>query len=211
MTTYVALLADAIASRDLPPARRARLQDRIRAALPALNGHRPWRPAIAAGFAVTLGDELQVLLTDAKLVWEVAHVIRHAFPETDWTIACGRGALTTALHRGAKAPELDGPCFHEARAALEHAKQERLVLAFRGFGARALDGLAAYYSGLYWGWTRRQRLTANELRASWNPFPRATKTSRRVVPSALSHLRRRMAWPLVETGDKIFRELLEAT
>ncbi|HEX9705901.1 MAG TPA: SatD family protein [Gemmatimonadales bacterium] len=209
MTTYVALLADAVASRDLPPTRRARLQDRIRAALPTLNGHPPWQPSIAGGFAITLGDELQVLLTDAKLVWDVTHAVRRAFPETDWTVACGRGALTTALHPGATAPELDGPCFHEARAALERAKAERLVLAFGGFGAGGLHGFAAYYSALYWSWTRRQRLASNQLRASWDPFPQAAKASRTAVPSALSHLRRRMAWPLVETGDKIFRELLE--
>jgi hypothetical protein len=210
-TVYVALLADAIASRDLPPVRRRRLQNRIRAALPALNGHKPWRPAIAARFAVTLGDELQVLLTDARFVWDIAHTIRRAFPEADWTVACGRGRLTTALRPGSTAPELDGPCFHEARAALERAKRARSVCAFGGFREGALDGFAAYYSALYWSWTRRQRVEASRLRASWDPFATRSKAADARVPSALSHLRRRMAWPLVETGDKMFRSVLESS
>src|SRR5207247_1173943 len=58
---YVAAIADATASRLLPPARRARLQAELRAALPDLN--RRYRRALAARFAVTLGDELQGLLT----------------------------------------------------------------------------------------------------------------------------------------------------
>lgn len=211
MTTYVALLADAVASRDLAPARRARLQERIRAALPALNRREPWRPFVAAGFAVTLGDEIQVLLTATTPVWDIAHTIRRAFPEADWTVACGRGALTTSLHAGVTAPELDGPCFHEARAALERAKQDRHVVAFGGFKTDRLDGFAAYYSALYWSWTRRQRREANTLRAPWDPLAGPGKGTRGTVPSAASHLRRRMAWPLVESGDKMFRALLEAS
>src|SRR3989442_1528571 len=58
---YVAAIADATASRLLPPARRARLQAELRAALPDLN--RRYRRALAARFAVTLGDEVQGLLT----------------------------------------------------------------------------------------------------------------------------------------------------
>ena len=57
--TYVALIADAIASRDLPPAGRARLQADARAAVKHLNQR--YRRVLAARFAVTLGDELQCL------------------------------------------------------------------------------------------------------------------------------------------------------
>src|SRR5439155_1735003 len=57
---YVALIADATASRLLPPARRARLQADARAAAQQLN--RRYARVLAARFAVTLGDELQCLL-----------------------------------------------------------------------------------------------------------------------------------------------------
>src|SRR2546425_9213238 len=126
---YVAAIADARASRQLPPARRARLQAELRAALHVLN--RRYRRALAARFAVTLGDELQGLLTRPAPVWDVAHFIRARFPEIAWVVACGRGPISTPL--ATTAPEVDGPCFHEARAALERAKPGRLVFALRRF------------------------------------------------------------------------------
>src|SRR5439155_477479 len=58
--TYIALIADAIASRELPPAARARLQADARTAVKYLNQR--YRRVLAARFAVTLGDELQCLL-----------------------------------------------------------------------------------------------------------------------------------------------------
>jgi hypothetical protein len=214
MTTYIALLADAVGSRDLPHPQRAKLQTHLRTRLPELNRYKPWRPFIAARFAVTLGDELQVLLTGARPAWDIAHAIRRIFREVDWTVVCGRGTLTTPPYDGATAPELDGPCFHEARTALERAKRERLLFAFGGFHEPRLDGFAAYYSALYWSWTKRQRRAANDFRAPRDPplaQPLRPPARERVIPSAISHLRRRTAWPLVEAGDRMFRALLEET
>src|SRR6266571_1683215 len=111
---YVAIIADATASRLLPPARRARLQQDARAAAQQLNrGY--------ARFAVTLGDELQCLLPGPEPVWEIAHQIRARLPAVDWVVACGLGPISTPL--APTAPEIDGPCFHEARAALDLAKR----------------------------------------------------------------------------------------
>jgi hypothetical protein len=210
---YIALIADAVQSRALPPPRRARLQAELRAALADFN--RRYRRELAARFGVTQGDELQCLLGSTARVWDIAHAIRCRFAETDWVIGCGRGTVTTPLAGGRlTAPEVDGPCFHEARAAVEAAKRERLLFAFRGFGAAepSLNGCASYYSALYWSWTRRQRQAAMSWRCAAATGESAPAAAARlgVVPSALSHLRRRMAWPLVEEGDKMFRALLEA-
>src|SRR5207249_5155073 len=120
-----------------------------------------YRRFLAARFAVTLGDELQCLLTSAEPVWEIAHQLRFRFPEVEWVVACGRGPIATPL--AATAPEVDGPCFHAARAAMERGKEQRLLLTFGGFGPR-LEPLADYYSALYWGWTPRQRRAATLLR-----------------------------------------------
>ena len=199
---YVALIADAVDSRRLPPAARARLQADLRSALRAFN-HR-YRRALAARFAVTLGDELQCLLKDAQMIWEISHDLRSTVDAVDWVVACGKGGVTTKLTRGLTAPEVDGPCFHEARAALARAKKERRVLAFTGFGIDRIDAFAAYYSALYWSWTARQRHLASRWRAG-------AALGERLIPSAISHLRRRMAWPLVAAGDKMFRSLLEAS
>ena len=200
---YIALIADATASRQLPPARRARLQADARAAVLELN--RRYRRALAARFAVTLGDELQCLLHTAAPLWEIAHDIRARLPDVDWVVACGRGPITTPL--AATAPEIDGPCFHQARAAMERAKPQRRVFAFGGFPP-ALDPLASYYSALYWSWTPRQRRAATLLRLG---SPAAAAARLDVDRSAVSHLARRMAWPLVAAGDKMFRALLEDT
>jgi hypothetical protein len=197
---YIAVLADAIGSRALPPQARARLQAELHARLKDLNKRRAWRPAIAASFAIARGDEIEGLLRDASLVWDIAHWLRHTFAEVDWIIACARGPISTAL--AATAPEVDGPCFHAAGAALEAAKQRRQVFTFSGFPA-AVDALAAYYSALYWSWTPRQRRQAATLRlddAEAPPFERA-----KVHPTAISHMKRRMAWPLVAAGDRMFR------
>jgi len=200
---YVALIADAVHSRVLPAARRARLQSALRAALKDFNAR--YRRFLAARFAVTLGDELQCLLTSAEPVWEIAHQLRFRFPEVEWVVACGRGPIATPL--AATAPEIDGPCFHAARAAMERGKEQRLLLAFGGFGPR-LEPLADYYSALYWGWTPRQRRAATLLRLGPPAFAAAHL---KVDRSAVSHLARRMAWPLVAAGDKMFQAaLLEA-
>src|SRR6266508_945395 len=202
---YVALIADAVASRRLLPPARARLQARLRAALPAYA--RRWRRQLAARFAVTLGDEVQGLLTGAEPLWEIVHRLRLDFPDVEWVIACGRGALTTPLSPRATAPELDGPCFHAACGALEAAKRDRLVLAFGAFPA-AVAPFVPYYSALYWSWTPRQRHTATLLRLG---SPAEAAAALKVVRSAVSHLARRMAWPIVAAGDKMFRAaILEA-
>src|SRR5438552_12128577 len=61
---YIALIADAVRSRALPPARRARLQAELRRALSDLN--RTYRHDLAAAFGITQGDELQCLLVSTK-------------------------------------------------------------------------------------------------------------------------------------------------
>ena len=195
-TQYIALIADAAGSRTLPAPERARLQRALTAALPGWN--RRWRPHLAARIALTLGDEVQALCNTAAPLWDLIHTIRHTLPQVDWVIGCGKGPISTPLAR--TAPEVDGPSFHAARAALDLAKKRRLLLAFGGFPPE-LNALAAYYSALHWSWTPRQRRAASEWRAG-APARRGTD------PSALSHLRRRMAWPLVTEGDSMLRELL---
>ena len=203
--SYVALIGDAVASRDLPAGRRTRLQRALRAALPAYN--RRWRSTLAARFALSLGDEIQCLLLASAPVWEIAHAVRADLADVDWIFACGRGPVATPLTPGITAPEVDGPCFHAARAAMDRAKQHQLLFAFQGFGDvdRILDALASYYSALYWSWTPRQRHAAKLLRSGG---PALAARRLRVDRSAISHLGRRMAWPLALQGDTIFATLL---
>src|SRR3989442_3010813 len=198
---YTAPTPAATAPRGPPAAPGARLQADARAAVKDLN--RRYRGVLAARFAVTLGDELQCLLPTPQPVWELAHDLRARLPSVDWVVASGRGPITTPL--APTAPEMDGPCFHEARAAMDRAKRQRQVFAFGGF-APALEPLASYYSALYWSWTPRQRRAATLLRLG-DPATAATRLD--VDRSAISHLARRMAWPLLAAGGKRVRALLE--
>jgi SatD family protein len=202
---YVALLSDIVGSRRLPPRLRARLQDDLRQAVAEFN--RRWSKHLVGRFAITGGDQLECLIDDPSLVWEIAHAVRHRFSDVDWIIAAGHGALTTTPRPQATAPELDGPCFHAARAALEIAKTERRVFALAGFGPRA-DALAAYYSALYWSWTPRQRRLAGALRGL-GAAPSQLSERLKIHPTAVSHMKRRLAWPLVEAGDTMFRAALQ--
>lgn len=202
---YVAFIADVVASRERTPRARAALQDRLRALAREVNTR--CRADLAARCAVTLGDELQALFTSSAPVWRAAHELRLALPDVEWVVACGKGTLTTPLHRGVTAPELDGPCFHAARAALDAAKADGSVFAFGGFDA-GVDACARYYSALYRGWSARQRVLATAQRA--RPEAKLKELARLigVAPTSISHRRRRMAWPLVATGDTMFQEML---
>src|SRR3989442_1185337 len=93
--SYIALIADAIASRDLPATARARLQADARGAVKDLNQR--YRRVLAARFAITLGDELQCLLATPQPVWDLAHDLRARLPTVDWVVACGRGPITSPL------------------------------------------------------------------------------------------------------------------
>src|SRR5437899_11801008 len=103
---YVALIADAVASRALAPAARARLQAHLRAAMKDLN--RRYARVLAARFAVTLGDELQCLLPSARPVWDIVHEVRARLAALDWIVACGLATITTPL--ATPAPDIDGRC-----------------------------------------------------------------------------------------------------
>jgi len=197
---YVAVLADAIASRALSARARARLQAQLHTRLKELNKHRAWRSGLAAGFAVARGDEFEGLLRDASHLWEITHWLRHTLADVDWIVACASGPISTSL--APTALEVDGPCFHAARAALEEGKERRQIFTFRGFPP-ATDPLAAYYSALYWSWTPRQRRQAAALRLDDAAAPRLEPVN--VHPTAVSHMKRRMAWPLVAEGDRMFR------
>jgi hypothetical protein len=202
---YVAFIADVKASRGLGARFRATLQRDVHAVARDFNTR--YRKRLAARFAVTLGDELQGLFRSAAPVWEISHELRLRIPTVEWIVACGLGTLTTPLRPGTTAPELDGPCFHAARAALERAKHDDQILAFEGFDA-AVTACASYYAALYSGWTKRQRAVATALRARTGAPLEELARLLHVVPSAISHLRRRMAWPLVTMGDKVFQDLL---
>lgn len=159
----LAVIGDLRASREHPD--RAALQARLRETLVAVN--RTSAPAVA--LAITAGDEFQGLLDAAQagLAVDIVVEITEAIYPTELAFGLGWGPLATPLEAAQAVAELDGPCFHRAREALERAKIESAWAALAGAGP-GLDGLVSGTFGLMaairGGWTEKQATYVREAR-----------------------------------------------
>lgn len=120
---YWALIGDVVGSRRV--ADRARLQARLERVLRDLN--RGWGEALAARFALTLGDEFQALFRGPDALPAAVERVCHGLVGTGVRFGVGWGELATPLRR--RAVGMDGPCFHRARAAIESARRGRRLVA----------------------------------------------------------------------------------
>jgi hypothetical protein len=152
---YYALIGDITASRAI--ADRAGVQRRLRRVIAELNAESG--AALAVPLRLTAGDELQGLFTDASFV---AHtVIRFAdeLHPVNLSWGLGRGPVTTDLDPDVSL--VDGPCFHNARAALKMAVRERSWLTASGFAEPWDDVLSAMFRLMR---ATRSRWTATQVR-----------------------------------------------
>src|SRR3989442_357855 len=92
----------------------------------------------------------------------------------------------------------------DATASRALPPPRRVLPVLGGLGPGA-EPLASSYSALYWSWPPRQRRPATLLRLGPPAFAAAQL---KVDRSAVSPLSRRMAWPLVAAGDKMFQATL---
>jgi len=227
---YVALIGDIVASRDLPPKRRAALQQELRNWLDDdLNA--ALGPHLAAPLTLTAGDELQGLFRKPSAVVRVVQELTDRMfqlPEQPRILfGVGRGALSTGsvpappAHAGNPAL-LDGPAFHNARRALEHAQDEGGWARFVGFGEppddtttdEVLDALFTLMATIRDQWTAKQGELSHRMRAvggegedlkSQSDLARHLCVSPSVVSETLKAARH---WALVE-GENAARHLLE--
>lgn len=183
---YVALIADLRGSRDHPD--RAGLQERLRATLDAVNAaHTP-----SAALTITAGDEFQGLLDATRAgtaVDLVVEVTESLYPE-EIAFGLGWGALATPRRRTGVVSELDGPCFHRARDALERARSESTWVALAGAG-KELDDLVSGTFGLMAairaGWTEKQAMYVRDARRAthYKDVAEAHSVVRSVVTESL--------------------------
>jgi len=178
---YLAVIADIRGSRRLPD--RQAVQDRLRSALAALE--QQFAASIAAGFAITTGDEFQVLLRDPAAGVPVVVACDEALAPLQLRFGLGWGTLATRLEE--RAVGMDGPCFHAARLAIEFATAHARWLAVRGLDPEAeaaLDGLFALLGAVRAGWTPKQaEAVARRRRVSTQ---RALATALDLDPSTVS-------------------------
>jgi SatD family protein len=224
--TYVALIGDVVASRDLPAKPRAELQSQLRAWLESLNGE--LGPALAAPLTLTAGDEIQGLFRKPGALVRVVQDLADRMGQLEhqpWILfGVGRGELTTGPiprppARATSPAMLDGPAFHNARTALEHAQDEGGWARFLGFGEApdfVLDLVLDALFGLMG--TIRERWTVSQARMSglMRGWPEAAEPSQRelaarlkVSPSVVSETLKAARHPQLLQGEHAARCLLE--
>jgi hypothetical protein len=187
-TLYIALLGDLVGSREVPD--RPQLQTRLKKALRLLAGRQPLRSLLAAGPEITAGDEFQLLLrvdpltcagqAATQFVVELTEELR----PTPVAFGAGLGALSTGVSGPVR--ELDGPCFHLARQALQAAKKEGRWVVAEGFAPfdDTVNSVLRLTGDIRRGWTDRQ-LEIIKVRRNL-PVQRDVARKLRVSPSVVS-------------------------
>jgi hypothetical protein len=160
---YVGVIADMVASRELSPPDRSRVQERFTELIETLNDQ--YSGKLAAKFVITLGDEFQGLLNDPEVIPQFVWLLEQRFTVRKLRVGFGYGQIHTALRE--YAINVDGPALHNARFSIEAAKRGSLNGGvFTGFGATldpALNGFARALEHQRATWPRRQRQVVERL------------------------------------------------
>ncbi len=202
---YLAIIADMVRSRDVAPARRPLLQRRFADLIVSLN--RDYCRTIAARFVITLGDEFQGLLHASAIIPDLIWRLEQEFPQRELRLGIGLGALDTPLQKSAI--NIDGPALHAARAAIQAAKQRKVLGGvFRGFGHLdpVLDGIARQLWFQRARWTASQRMIANLLRQGFSQVKVARKL--RIRPQVVSRQAIAAGWPQYLGAETAWRMIL---
>lgn len=152
--SWAALIGDVVGSRELDD--RAGFQERLKGELLRLN--RRLGPAhLASPLALTAGDELQGLFHRySSMVIVLRELSERLHPVR---IVYGMGFGPLSIPPGPQVALLDGPCFHEARTALERSRREDRWATVEGLGDpedQVVGALLQLVDGLRRGWTSKQ-------------------------------------------------------
>lgn len=152
--TYLVLIGDLVASRQLPG--RAQFQRRLRAVLQGLNIRA--KRALVSPYTLTLGDEFQAVYRDATTAFADLMSIQAQIAPVRARFALATGTLATPVNQ-VQAIGMDGPAFHRARMRLEELKAEARLFGVQTAdepGWTLADGALAVLSGLTEGWQPRR-------------------------------------------------------
>lgn len=156
----VAVIADVVDSRSVAP--RAPFQRKLAKVLDATG-----RTAggLASPYTLTLGDEFQAVYRSADTLFADAFAIMAEIHPVRARFAFGVGELATRLNPE-QALGMDGPVFHQARAALTELKEDRRLLRIAGAQPTAWqlgNGVLNLLSHQLEGWTRNRLLILTGL------------------------------------------------
>ena len=158
----IAVIGDLVGSKAL--AERAALQRKLKKQLERVSKD---AKGLASPYTLTLGDEFQAVYRGAESVLgDIVALLAEIHPVRA-RFALGVGALTTRIN-AQQALGMDGPAFHQARAALMALKEDRRLLRVAGsepkdwaFANHVLNLLSHQVEG----WTQnRLRVLAGLLR-----------------------------------------------
>ncbi len=158
----IAVIGDLVGSKAL--ADRAALQRKLKKQLERVGKE---AKGLASPYTLTLGDEFQAVYRGAESVLGDIVVLLAEIHPVRARFALGVGALTTRIN-AQQALGMDGPAFHQARAALMALKEDRRLL--RVAGSEPKDWALANHvlnllSHQVEGWTQnRLRVLAGLLR-----------------------------------------------
>ena len=178
---YLVVIGDIRGSRELP--NRAELQKLMEDGLDSINDE--FSDALVSGFVITLGDEFQGLLgrpEDAMPVLAALDsVLARAIP---LRYGLGWGTVSTEIRD--LAVGMDGPCFHNAREAVERGKRDDRWATAMGFGEddQTINALLRMGGDVRARWTDVQRETVEQARKTRTQ--REGAASRGVHESAVS-------------------------
>ena len=201
---YFALIGDLVDSRRLPD--RSAVQERLRAAIGALNG--TLEGALAAPLRLTAGDEIQGLTRDPEILVDVVVSVSDAVLPAGLSWGMGCGPLSTALDPDVSM--VDGPCFHRAREAVEDAKKSGRWLELRGVSGAFGDAIPALFNlvgALRADWTARQ---AEVVRAARGRLQVDVAEALGVHASTVSRTLAAAHFDAVLEGEAAARSLLAA-
>lgn len=200
-----ALIADLAGSRDLGRDRRREVQDRLTDLLEELNDG--LHDSLHSRFAVTLGDEFQGLLRRPASITDILWRLRRAFPSLRFWTGVGHGGLDTPLLE--RAIGMDGPAFHNARRAVERARDDAVHGGvFVGFDAddQVLTGLGSLLDHHRQSFTTAQLEAVDRVREGHKESEVAAALD--VSPQAISKRLKSAGWEPYRSGEQALRALL---
>lgn len=202
----VALIGDIVKSRKLDGGRRYSVQQRLSSLLEEFN--QVHQRSIISQFVVTLGDEFQGLLKSPQIIPDLLWQLESDLTDVQVRIGAGYGTLTTPIQD--EAIGMDGPAFHNARAAITEAKSRgHLGGVFKGFQTPANEALNGFARILYRqrvSWTDTQREVVEFLRRGIRQSGIATELD--ITQQAVSSRTRSSGWQAYTEAEHGWRVML---
>ena len=199
---FVVIIGDIVGSRELPD--RAVAQDTLRAAVADFNR---WEGnGLEAPLKPTGGDEVKAITRDPAAAIDVITRISDALHPIVLAWGIGRGPLVTSWVPDVG--DLDGPCFHRARQAVERASTASIWAEVSGFSAvddSVVNALLRLVGVIRNSWSDRQ---IQYIRSVRTRSQRETAEAFEVTESAVSQSLQSARFHDVENAEGALRQVL---